>query len=125
MPLPGKEGKLFKRPKVRFFFSQNQPFSTISLSQSIRKPDFFRTSAKYQVDTETGGVRSAEIRCSLNQISTNPYSNGSEPMPTDGDAAKPTAITTTYIPHTSPITLRITQRTNRIKSYERIPTRST
>jgi hypothetical protein len=38
----------------------------------------------------------------------------------------PTAITTTYIPPNSPITvtLRITQRTNRIKSYEKIPTRS-
>ena len=36
----------------------------------------------------------------------------------------PTAITTTYIPPNCPITLGITQRTNRIKSYEKIPTRS-
>ena len=50
--------------------------------------------------------------------------NGSEPISTDGDASKPTAIATTYVPSTSPIPFRITQRTNRIKSYEKPPTRS-
>ena len=141
MPLPGKEGKLLKRLKVRFF-PQIQPLSTTSSSQTIRESAFFRTTAKYQVATRTCGVRPTEIQCSRNQISTNSHFNGFESIPIDGDVSKPTAITTThvqptdgnaskstaiattYVPPTSPITLRITQRTNRIKSYEKPPIRS-
>ena len=99
-------------------------------------------SIKYQVVTRTCGVRPTEIRCSRNQISTNSHSNGFESIPIDGDVSKPTAITTTHVqptdgnaskptaivtthvPPTRPITLRITQRTNRIKSYEKPPIRS-
>ena len=99
-------------------------------------------SIKYQVVTRTCRVRPTEIRCSRNQISTNSHSNGFESIPidgdvsnptaittthvqpTDGNASKPTAIVTSHVPPTRPITLRITQRTNRIKSYEKPPIRS-
>ena len=44
MPLPGEEGKLLKRLKVRVF-PQTQPLSTTSSSQAIRESAFFRTTA--------------------------------------------------------------------------------
>jgi hypothetical protein len=95
MPLPGKKGKLFKRRKVRLF-SQNHPFSTTAPSQLLRKSGFFRSAGKHQVNIETGGGGSTEIEHnSWNQFPTNPHSDGSESMPTDGDAAKSTALTAT------------------------------
>jgi hypothetical protein len=86
MPLPGKKGKLFliKRRKVR-----NHPFSTTAPSQLLRKSGFFRTAGKHHVNIETGGGGSTEIQYNLwNRFPTNPHSDGSESMPTDGDATK-------------------------------------
>jgi hypothetical protein len=105
MPLPGKKGKLFKRRKVRLF-SQNHPFSTTVPSQLLRKSGFFRTARKHQVNIETGGGGSTEIQYnSWNRFPTNPgHSDGSESMPTDGDAAKSTALTATN-EHTLPLFL--------------------
>jgi hypothetical protein len=95
MSLPGKKGKLFKRRKVPLF-SQNHPFSTTAISQLLQKSGFFRIAGKHQVNIETGGGGSAEIQYnSWNRFPTNPHSDGSESMPTDGDAAKSTALTAT------------------------------
>jgi hypothetical protein len=102
MPLPGKKGKLFliKRRKVR-----NHPFSTTAPSQLLRKSGFFRTAGKHHVNIETGGGGSTEIQYNLwNRFPTNPHSDGSESMPTDGDASKSTALTATN-EHTLPLFL--------------------
>ena len=103
MSLPGKKGKLFKRWKVRLFL-QIHPFSTTAPSQLLRNSGFFRTAGKHQVNTETGGDRSAEFQYNWKRSSTNPHSDGFESMPTDGDATKSIALTATN-EHTPPLFL--------------------
>ena len=60
------------------------------------------TKGKHQVNTETGGDRSAEFQYNWNRSSTNPHSDGFESMPTDGDVTKSTALTATN-EHTPPL----------------------
>ena len=136
-----RKGTCLKGSKCDFFHKSNHFQQRHHLKQ-YQNLSFFRTTAKYQVVTRTCGVRPTETQCSRNQISTNSHFNRFESIPidgdvskstaittthvqpTDGNASKPTAIATTHVPLTSPIPLRITQRTNRIKSYEKPPIRS-
>jgi hypothetical protein len=63
----------------------------------LRISGFFRTAGKHQVNIETGGGRSAEIQYNWNRFSTNPHSDESESMLTDGDATNSTVLTATII----------------------------
>jgi hypothetical protein len=48
-PFLERKGSCLKGPKCDFFFTKPTIFNRV-ISQSIRKPDFFRTAAKYQVE---------------------------------------------------------------------------